>query len=231
MSGALRTLAGWFVEPPPARPPEAPIAGPHAGRRIAVLGSAVTAAPLAAAAALNARAAAAAPTALVLLWRLPLLDGPPPGPAAPALPAARRLAARLVRRDLAAVARGRLVWLVLPGACAEGARALHHAEVAAGDVPVVLALARPREPEVDALLADSDLAIVAAEPGSALASAALEDVADLRVPACACAPPAPGAVRLAALAGLRAPRLDLPLPSEPRRRGVAPVRPLWEKPR
>jgi hypothetical protein len=51
------------------------------------------------------------------------------------------------------------------------------------------------------------------------------------VPACACAPPPPGAARLAALAGLRAPRLELPLPREPRTPSVAPVRPLWEKPR
>jgi hypothetical protein len=232
MTAALRAVAGWFVAPAPPAAGGAPPAAPlRAGRRIAVLGSAVTAAPLAAAVALTARADGAAPTALVLLWRSPLLCGPPPGPAAPALPAARRLAARLGRRELPAVARGRLVWLVLPGTGDDGACALHHAEAAAGDVPAVLALARPREAAVDAVLAESGLAVVAAQPGSALAIAALEDVADLRVPACACPPPPSGAARLAALAGLRAPRLALPLPEEPRRRDAATIRPLWEKPR
>jgi hypothetical protein len=189
--------------------PTAPVdTGVQALLRVAVVGAPASAPALAAAVALSCRARARTSTALVALWRSPGVDGPPPGPAAPALPGAGALAARLRRRDLPATARGRLVWLLLPGEPDAAVPALRHAEAAAGDVPVVLAVARPREPLVDAVLAERDLAIVAAAPGSPLAEAVLADADDLRVPARACAPLPPGAARLAALAGLAAPRLE-----------------------
>jgi hypothetical protein len=176
--------------------------------RVAVLGSGSTAPPLAAALALACRARARSAAALVALWRLPGMEGPPPGPATPALPGAASLAGRLSRRALTAVGRGRLVWLLLPAACDDALPALRHAEAAAAGVPVVVALARPREPGVDVVLAERDLAVVAAPPGSPLAELALDDVADLRIPARACAPITAGAARLAALAGLAAPPFD-----------------------
>jgi hypothetical protein len=229
MTGALRGVAGWFVEPadgtaPPSRRHGAPHDVRDPGRRLAALGSLTTAPVLAATVAMAERAAAGAAAALVLLWRPPGLEGLPPGPTAPGLPAAHRLAARLARRDLPAVARGRLVWLALPADCDAGLRALRHAEAAAGEVPAVLAVARPREPGVDAALAERDLIVVAAEPGSALAVAALDDVVDLRVPACACAPPPPGAARLAALTGLHARRVDVPWPPQPAEPDVVALR-------
>jgi hypothetical protein len=173
-------------------------------QRLAVLGSATTAPPLGAAVALAARMRAHAPAALVALWRPQGASGSVPGPATPALPGAAALGARLARRCLPVTARGRLVWLVLDDAGTEAARLVRHAEAAAGDVPSVLALARPRDAAVDALLAERELIIVAADPGSALETVALDDLAELPVPARACPPPAAGAARLTALAGLRA---------------------------
>jgi hypothetical protein len=179
--------------------------------RIAVLGSPAAVPPLAAAVALACRVRARVPSALVVVWRAPGDDDGDalPRPTGPALPGAAAFAARLSRRGLPASARGRLAWLGLPPACDDAVPMLRHAEAAAGDAPVVLAVARPRDPAVDALLAERDLLVVAAPPGSPLASAAGEDVSDLRVPVRACAPLPPGALRLTALAGLRGPRLAL----------------------
>jgi hypothetical protein len=194
---ALRLAPG---SPGPDRPP---------ALRIAVIGSGQSAPALAAAVALSCRARARVPAALVAIWRSPGIDGPPPGPSAPVLPGAAALAARLARRDLPVLARGRLIWLALPGASDAAEPVLRRAEAAAGDVPVVLALARPREAAVDAVLAGHELALVAAPPGSPLADAALRDVDDLRIPSRACAPLPPGVARMAALAGLRGPHVDL----------------------
>jgi hypothetical protein len=179
--------------------------------RIAVVGSPAAVPPLAAAVALACRARARVPSALVALWCAPGDDDGDalPGSSGPALPGAAGFAARLSRRGLPATARGRLAWLALPPPCDDAVPMLRHAEAAAGDAPVVLAVARPRDPAVDALLAERDLLVVAAPPGSPLASAAGEDVRGLRVPVRACAPLPPGALRLTALAGLRGPRLDL----------------------
>ena len=230
----VRAAAAWLIEPsdepesPPDRTASLRLAPDRAERRtirvlarrpapaqgtpdtrVAVIGSGQSAPALAAAVALGCRARAGTPTAVVALWRSPGLDGPPPGPSGPVLPGAAALAARLARRGLPVVARGRLIWLALPGACGEAEPVLRRAEAAVGDVPVVLALARPREAAVDTVLATHDLAVVAAAPGSSLAEAALRDVDDLRIPFRACAPLVPGLGRIAALAGLRSPQLDL----------------------
>jgi hypothetical protein len=210
----LADALAWFVEPArddgtggllaqrPGGGTRAVAPAPDA-QRLAVLGSAATAPPLAAAVALASRTRAHVPAALVALWRAPGATGPVPGRAAPALPGAAALGARLVRRSLPVAARGHLVWLLLDDAGTEAAALVRHAEAAAGDVPSVLALARPREAAIDALLAERELIIVAADPGSALAAAALDDLDGLPVPARACSPPAAGAARLTALAGLR----------------------------
>jgi hypothetical protein len=221
----LGIATAWLVEPPEAPPPGAgavalappPAAGDLPLSRLAVLGPPAAVPPLAAAVALACRARARVPSALVALWRSPGEDAGPPGPSGPVLPGPAALSARLSRRELPVTARGRVVWLRLPPAIDAAVSMLRHAEAAAGDLPVVLALARPREPAVDAVLAARELLVVAAAPGSPLADAAATDVGALRIPVRACPPLPAGAGRLAALAGLRGPRLGLwpdpPLPA------------------
>jgi hypothetical protein len=217
----LGTATSWLVEPADDSPPGATTAALATAEaplsRIAVLGSPSAVPALAAAVALACRARARVPSALVALWPSSGDEGVPPGPAGPGLPGAAAVAARLSRRGLPVAARGRLTWLVLPAECAGAVRMLRHAEAAAGDLPVVLALARPREPAVDTVLAERELLVVAAPPDSPLAHAAEVDAGTLRVPVLTCPPVSPGAARLAALAGLRGPRLDLwaeaPLPT------------------
>jgi hypothetical protein len=242
----LGTATAWLVEPadepgarsvepadePRARPvalasppatretPLSRVARPSTGEaplsRVAVLGPPAAVPPLAAAVALTCRARARVPSALVALWRAPDAAGPPPRPGGPVLPGAAALAARLSRRDLPVVARGRLAWLALPASGDDALPMLRHAEAAAGDLPVVLALARPRDAAIDALLAERELLILAAAPGSPLAHAAEADTGVLGVPVRAWPPLPPGAARLAALAGLRGPHLDLGLaPADP----------------
>jgi hypothetical protein len=211
----LATATAWLVEPaddPPAltaAPP--PSTGEAPLSRVAVLGPPAAVPPLAAAIGLTCRARARVPAALVALWPSAGADdsGALPHTAGPALPGAAALAARLSRRGLPVSARGRLAWLALPAGAEEAVPMLRNAEAACGDVPVVLAIARPRDAAVDAVLAERDLLVVAASPESPLAGAAGADVSALGVPARACAPLPPGAPRLAALAGLRGPRLDL----------------------
>jgi hypothetical protein len=190
-----------------ARPPAA---GELALSRVAVLGPPSAVPALAAAAALTCRARARVPSALVALWHPPSDSDGLPGPGGgPVLPGAAALASRLSRRDLPVAARGRLVWLRLPGDDDAAVSLLRRAEAAAGDLPSVLAVARPRDATVDAVLAERELLVLAAGDDSPLAAAALSDAAELRVPVRVCRPLPPGALRLAALAGLRGPRLEL----------------------
>lgn len=232
----LGTATAWLVEPADkpraAAPASPPSTGEAALSRIAVLGSPAAVPPLAAAVALACRARARVPSALVALWRA--LGGDDdavlPGPSGPALPSAAGLAARLSRRGLPATARGRLAWLVLPPECDAAVPMLRHAEAAAGDVPVVLAVARPRDAAVDDVLAARDLLVVAAPPDSPLAAVAAADVRDLQVPVRPLAPLPPGGLRLSALAGLRGPRLDLwsePAATIVRLPGPAPSEEAW----
>jgi hypothetical protein len=125
--------------------------------------------------------------------------------AAPGLPGARRLAARLARRDLPASAHGRLVWAALTSAADEAGAAATRIAAAAGDAPVVLALLGPRSAAADALLAAHDAALLADDPGSALADLAVADLGGLGLAVHCWPPPAAGAARVAALAGWRAP--------------------------
>jgi hypothetical protein len=218
----LGTATSWLVEPAddPAPRLSAVTPPPAAGEvplsRLAVLGAPPAVPALGAAVALACRARARVPAALVALWRASGDDGPAPGPSGPALPGAAALAARLSRRELPVGARGRLTWLLLPASPAAAVPMLRQAEAAAGDLPVVLALARPREAAIDAVLAERELLVVAATPDSPLARAAVADAAPLHIPIRACPPLPAGAARFAALAGLRGPRLALwtdPAPS------------------
>lgn len=193
----------WRAKGGPPRAGEAPLS------RVAVLGSLAAVPPLAAAVALACRARARMPAALVAHWPAVGDEDRSSTASGPALHAAATLAARLSRRGLPATAHGRLVWLTLPAAGDEALAMLGRTEAAAGDLPVVLALTRPRDTTVDRMFTEIDLLVVAAPPGSALARAAAADVGQLGLPMCVCAPLSPGALRLAALAGLRGPRLDL----------------------
>jgi hypothetical protein len=65
----------------------------------------------------------------------------------------------------------------------------------------------PRDRTVDGLVARCGSAVVVAGPGSPVAALAIEELAALGVRARAIGPVPRGAARIAALAGLRAPRL------------------------
>jgi hypothetical protein len=154
-----------------------------------------------ASAALALRLARGGP-ALVCRWPAGGLGG-----GVPAWSGARRLARRLVARELSARAAGRLVLVDLADdpvlAVAEAGRAL----AAAGTVGAagVVVVAGPRPDGCDALLADRD-AIVVATPADAgpLAAAAGAGAAALGPPVIACDHRSRPAERLLALAGIAA---------------------------
>jgi hypothetical protein len=144
-----------------------------------------------------------APCGVACAWRA----GWGAGARFPAAGKARHLALRLDARGLAAEAAGRLVRVRLPddpvaaGAAAERA-------AGAASCPVVVALAGPREPALDQLLAAQDLVVLVHRPDSdddALARAAEASLAGLRVPIVACQLAGAGPLRALASSGLAAP--------------------------
>ena len=167
----------------------------RSSRRSAAAGSAVApqalvlggteAVALGAALAGELRAQGRAPAALVAAWS-------PEGMEAgrlTAVPAARALAARLERRGIDAVARGRLVWLALAGAAgdafATAVRASH-----AVDVPFVLVVSGPRPLQADRMIGEFDLVVVAQpEDDCGAAPLAVADLDGAGVGAVACRPP------------------------------------------
>ena len=218
MSGALQRVAGFFLVPAAAQRTE-PAALPSATRAI-VLGSSSDAIPLAAAHALALRAAVRASAALVAVWRPGAEDGD--ARRGVATRAAARLAARLSTHGLPTVARGRLAWLALPVEPAAAAAAVRRAS-AMVEGPLVTALGGPRPAELDGLVAEHDLGVVAADPESPLARAALTCLGDLQIAASARAPLGRSMSRALALAGLTAPhttRLDIAAASH--REGLEP---------
>lgn len=210
MTGGLARAAGFFVAPAVPSDVVATATAPAAAR-VVVVGTTLDAAPLAAALALALRAADRAPSALVASWGA----GGAVARAA-ATPATARLAEALGRRELPAVARGRLAWLPLPDEPL-GAAATVRRAAALVDGPFVTALAGARPPELDDLVAEHDLAVVAVEPDCALARAALSVLLARGVDARACRPPRRGISRSLALAGLAAPRLDPAVLADQRR--------------
>jgi hypothetical protein len=235
----LATATAWLVEPVDKAPSATglvalappPAAGAAALSRLAVLGPPAAVPALAAAVALACRARAGVPSAIVALWPSAGDDCSPRRPHGPVLPGAAALAARLSRRGLPVTATGRLAWLLLAPTADDAVPMLRHAEAAAGELPVVLAVARPRDAAVDSVLAERELLVVAAMPSSPLARVAEADAVALRVAVRPCAPLPPGGLRLAALAGLRAPRLDLwaepALPAVRRLPGPMPGEEAW----
>jgi hypothetical protein len=216
MTELLERLRDVFVESGAPAPAHAPRAATTAGPipRVALLCTPAEAGALSGALAATLARAAGAATALAVAWA-PAGATRAPAPAAPAFPGARLLAARLARRDLAARAAGRVVRLDLPAdphealAVAGGATG---AARAAG-APAVVAIAGSRPEELDALLADSDLAVVSSDPAlPGLAELALAGVAALGVLALPWAASFSGARRVVAASGLVAdPALALAL--------------------
>jgi hypothetical protein len=190
--------AAAFFLAPAAAPSGDPVELPPAARAV-VLGPPADAIPLAAAVALTFRARG---SAAVASW-----GGPEVRPSA-ATHGATRLARHLTDHALPSVARGRLAWITLPEEPAAAAAAVRRASPLV-DGPLVTALGGARPAELEALVAEHDLAIVAAEPETALARAALERLTARGVDAVACEPLRRGATRALALAGLAGPRLAL----------------------
>jgi hypothetical protein len=210
----LQRAVDFFLAPATARPTGTAIV-PTAARAV-VLGSPADAVPLAAAAALSLRAAAGAPTAVVAAWSPDASRAVSPAAAAHgaarpshglAARGAARLAARLSAHSLEAVARGRLVWLTLPAEPPAAATAVRRAS-AIVEGPLVTAVTGPRPAVLDDLLAEHDVVVVAGDPATALARAALARLTDRGIAARACRPLGRGLPRALALAGLAAPRLD-----------------------
>jgi hypothetical protein len=131
--------------------------------------------------------------------------GRSPWPAwrAPALPAARRLAAGLAARGHDARPAGRLALVGLGGADDDAALAARRVLAASGAAPTVLALGGPRAAAFDALLAEQDLVVVGVREDAdpiltRLAIAGLDGT----VRTCACEVPAVHPARSLAAAGV-----------------------------
>jgi hypothetical protein len=201
MTAIDRALA-WFLEPAQS-PPEAGhivcVDGTGQAGCAAVLGRPGQAEPVAAAVALAlARGAGAKSATVAVIGRATPAEPPP---ASGGTRAARRLAARLEAQGLPARSRGRLVWVAVPP---DGR--LHAARrVALAGAPAVLAVTAPRTPDVEELLAEQDLLVLAmADLGGPLARMAA--LAPGGVPVTVTRPLIRGPARSLALAGLRAPR-------------------------
>jgi hypothetical protein len=192
VSGRLERMAAFFIAPAEVGASAEAAAVPPAARAV-VVGAGGDVVPLAAAVALALR-----PPGVVAVWGADRVPA-----AAVATRAAARLAARLVARDLPAAARGRLAWLRLPDDPAAAAAAVRRAS-ALVDGPLVTALAGARPPALEDLIPEHDLAVVAAEPDTALARAALARLTTQGVDARACRPLRRGLPRAVALAGLAA---------------------------
>jgi hypothetical protein len=179
------------AEPAPRTPPG-----------VAVLSAAVDAQMLGAALGLALARRRSAPVVAVCVWT----GGLPGGSAwrAPALPAARSLAATLRARQHDARAAGRLAVVRLPPGPDEAAAQARRALAAAGAAPAVLALGGPRDAAFDALLAEQDLVVVATSSaaGPALARLAVGGLASSTARACVCDVPGTHPARSLAAAGL-----------------------------
>lgn len=199
-----RNVARFFVRPA-ERETATSSPRPDAGASIliVVVCAGSGAQSLGAAVALLAARARRAPAALVATWTGDDLASPI-ALVGPPLSGARRLAADLVLRGLDAQPAGRVVHLSLPPAECDAAVLAERAISAARAVPTVLVVGGPRGSAFDALLADSELAVVMTAPGSEPLIAELACGAiSLPAPAVvACAPALGIAGRTLALAGV-----------------------------
>jgi hypothetical protein len=207
--GWLARAAAFFVAPAAEGAPARAATIPPAARAV-VLGPAGEVVAAAAAVALGLRERDAAPAGLVAIWR-----GDPPA-AGMATRAAARLSGRVGTDGLPARARGRLAWLSLPGEPSAAAGAVRRASALVAG-PFVTALAGARPAELETLIAEHDIAVVVADPETALARAALAALTARGVPAVAVPPVHRGLARTLALAGVAAPRLTALGTPEPAR--------------
>lgn len=211
-----RRLAEYFVVPAggagptaqedfatPGEAPEQACAHPAARTPtgVAVLTAAPDAAALGAAVGLALARLRHAPVAVVCTW-----SGAAevrPSWRAPALPAARRVAAGLAARGHDARPAGRLVIVHLAGTGEATVVEARRALAAAGAAPAVLALGGARTAAFDELLGDQDLVVVATPGGTDPVLTRLA-VAGLAVAgrACACEVPAAWPARVLAQAGV-----------------------------
>lgn len=149
-------------------------------------------------------AAHRAPCAVVCRWTGDEAVEPPRSGLASG--AARRLAQRLAGRGLSVGVCGRVVTVALPATDVEARAATERALAAAGDIPVILALAGARPPGFDPLLANLDRLIVVPSAGApaGLERLAIDDAARLGRGASVLELPSTGAGtgRLLALTGL-----------------------------
>jgi len=209
VTGILQRVGAYFFEAAeaPSRAPQPPPAEDDLPAvEAAVLGPPAAVVPVAAACAGELRARARAAAALVCIWKPPAPELEPSEPATrtpagAATPAARRLAARLAGRDLAATACGRLGWLSLDSDAAAAATEFRRCRTAASG-PLVIAVAGPRPQPLESLLGEVDLC-VAVLPSDI--DPALRDLAVAGFPSRAnavVAPLPPGPPRWAAMAGL-----------------------------
>jgi hypothetical protein len=177
-----------------ARPHPAPPA-------VAVLAAAADAPALGAALGLALARRRRAPVVALCMWTADQPAGPPWR--APALPAARRLAARLAARGYDARPAGRLAVVRLSGSDDDAALAARRALAAAGAAPAVLALGGPRTVAFDELLAEQDLVVVGARSGAdpVLTRLAVAGLAGA-MRACACEVPTTHLARSFAAAGV-----------------------------
>lgn len=214
---ALRSLLEHFVAPPADRrvaghddfvpPDEGPDRAcaepaPRTPPGVAVLAPADDAQPLGAALALAIARRRRAAAVVVCVWTAGSAGRP--WWRAPALPAARRLAAAFGARGHDVRTAGRLVLVRLAAMPLEASVQARRAAAAAGDAPTVLALGGPRPAEFEELLADQDLVVVATPSGTdpALRRLALSGLAAGTSRACACEVPVEQLGRATAAAGL-----------------------------
>jgi hypothetical protein len=168
---------------------------------VAVLTAALDAHALGAALGLALARRRRASIAAVCVWSA--AQSPWPACRAPALPAARRLAAALAARGHDARPAGRLAIVRLSGTDDDPALAARRALAATGTAPAVLVLGGPRPAAFDALLAEQDLVVVGARDDvdpvlTRLALAGLDGAAR----ACACEVPSIQPARSLAAAGV-----------------------------
>ncbi len=193
-------IGAWFLDEAESRSAPVPSRAAAISSEAAVIGSADVAAGAGAVVALEL--ARGSRVAVLLSWGASISAGP----AAPALPAARRLARRLTERDLPALARGRLVLCLLDEReDTAAAQARRVGALLPTGTPLVLALGGPRGQELDVLLAEMPEVLVAVDANTPLGALALAGAVVAAGPVAVSWAP-PGAVRRrAALCGLLGP--------------------------
>jgi hypothetical protein len=201
VSGPLTRVRDFYIAPGAASAPARVRVAPPPPAA-AVLGRPRDAGAVGAALALALARTGGWPCALVALWR----KGETHDLTLPAAPAARRLTARLNAHGLTAEATGRLARLTLAD-CPRSAGVELERATAATRAPVVVALAGPRNPDVDGVLRVQDVIVICCrtEDDPAVAEMAADSLSSLPAPVVVCRSDCSAAARTLALAGAAAP--------------------------